>query len=282
MNKILSAAALAGFVSLGAFAASAADLVAPDVAPTQPAPSRFGWLAGDYSLTLGAAFLGQPRFEGSDTFYFGVQPLVSLGRKGSVTRFSSRNDNISFALYDAYDVRAGLTGKIVFPRDQDDADDLEGLHEVDWGAEVGGFAEFYPTDWLRVRGELRHGIHAHDAFVADLAVDAFADITPVLQISGGPRLSLASADYFRTYYGVDADEALASGLSEYHPGGGFKSVGFGGAINWKTTDRITTTLFGEYERLLGPAADSSLVRERGSQNQFTVGVSATYRFDFSL
>jgi MipA family protein len=34
--------------------------------------------------------------------------------------------------------------------------------------------------------------------------------------------------------------------------------------------------------LLGPAADSSLVEERGSENQFKVGVSATYRFDFTL
>ena len=36
---------------------------------------------------------------------------------------------------------------------------------------------------------------------------------------------------------------------------------------------------GEYARLLGPAADSSLVKERGSPDQFTVGVSASYRFD---
>jgi outer membrane scaffolding protein for murein synthesis (MipA/OmpV family) len=33
---------------------------------------------------------------------------------------------------------------------------------------------------------------------------------------------------------------------------------------------------------MGPAADSSIVRERGSRNQFTMGVSATYRFDFTM
>lgn len=33
---------------------------------------------------------------------------------------------------------------------------------------------------------------------------------------------------------------------------------------------------------VGPAADSGLVNERGSKSQFTVGVSAAYRFDFSL
>jgi outer membrane scaffolding protein for murein synthesis (MipA/OmpV family) len=33
---------------------------------------------------------------------------------------------------------------------------------------------------------------------------------------------------------------------------------------------------------MGPAADSSLVKERGSPDQFTVGVSASYRFDFKM
>jgi outer membrane protein len=81
---------------------------------------------------------------------------------------------------------------------------------------------------------------------------------------------------------VDAVESAASGLSQYNPGSGFKSVGAGGAITWQATDALETSLFAEYARLTGPAADSSLVQERGSRNQFTVGTSAVYRFDFSL
>ncbi len=68
-------------------------------------------------------------------------------------------------------------------------------------------------------------------------------------------------------------EAAASGSSGYNPGGGLKSVGLGGAVTWKVTDPMTASLFGEYSRLEGPAADSSLVRESGDRNQFTVGVS---------
>ena len=50
----------------------------------------------------------------------------------------------------------------------------------------------------------------------------------------------------------------------------------------QVTDPMTASLFGEYSRLEGPAADSSLVRERGDRNQFMVGVSTTYRFDFKM
>ena len=93
---------------------------------------------------------------------------------------------------------------------------------------------------------------------------------------------MASADYFDTYYGVDAEESKKSGLKEYDPGGGFKSVGAGGAITWKATDRVTASLFAEYARLVGPAADSSLVKQRGSKDQFMIGISTTYRFDFTI
>lgn len=240
----------------------------------------FGWLSGDWYLTLGATGLIAPNFEGGKQYMLSAQPIISLGKAGPAARFVSRNDNISLALVDDGGVRAGLTGKFLFSRSSDD--ELKGLDPVRWGGEVGGFFEFYPTDWLRARAELRHGIRAHNGFVADIAADAFYDVTPNVRISGGPRGSFASSGYFDAYYGVNAQEAVASGLSEYHPGGGLKSTGLGGAITWKVTEPMTASLFGEYSRLMGPAADSSLVKERGDRNQFMIGVSTTYRFDFTM
>jgi outer membrane protein len=242
----------------------------------------FGWIRGDWRLTVGVTGMVAPNFEGGKKYLLSASPIVSLGKAGPEARFTSRNDNISFSLFDNGAVRAGATGKIIFPRDEDDADELQGLDPVRWGGEIGGFAEFYPTDWLRLRGEVRHGIRAHQGVVADVSADAFHDISPAVRISGGPRLSFASAEYFDAYYGVSAAESAASGLSAYDPGSGLKSAGLGGAIDWKVTEKVTTSLFGEYSRLFGPAADSSLVKERGSENQFTLGVSASYRFDFEM
>jgi outer membrane protein len=241
-----------------------------------------GWFSGDWYLKVGGAGFVAPKFEGDDTYEFMFSPIISLGKAGDEPRYSSRNDNISLGLIDTGAIRAGLAGRLVMPRDADDSDDLAGLDDVPFGVEVGGFAEFYPTDWLRVRGEVRRGFSAHEGVIGDVAVDAFADITPEVRVSGGPRLSFASSDYFEAYYGVDAAEAAASGLTPYSPGSGMNSVGVGGAIDWKTTDRLTTSVFAEYERLIGPAAESSLVEERGSPNQAMFGVSATYRFDFQL
>lgn len=277
--RILSLALVAGTLIPFGSIAYAADVQQTDIYAAETVqPTRKHFWSGDWYLKVGAAGLVAPKFEGSNKYRFSAQPLISLGRQGESTRFSSRNDNVSFALIDNNRIRAGLAGKLLFERD----DDIHGLKDTKFGGEVGGFAEVYPTDWMRVRGEVRQGIRAHKGVVADISADAFYDVTPVIRVSAGPRATFASKDYFKTYYGVDAEESAASGLSEYNPGGGFKSAGFGGAINWKATDKIDTSLFGEYTRLQGPAKDSSIVKERGSRDQFMVGVSATYRFDFSL
>lgn len=267
---------------LQALLLAAATVLAGQASAAEAGNGLFDWVHGDWKLVIGATGMVAPDFEGASDMMFAVSPIVSLGKAGPEARFTSRDDNISLSLFDNGAVRAGVNGKILFSRDAGDSDDLAGLDPVRWGAELGGFAEFYPTDWLRVRGEVRHGIRTHDGVVAELRADAFHDVTPAVRISGGPRMTFASADYFDTYYGVTTAESVASGLSEYDPGGGLGSVGVGGAIDWKTTDQFTTSLFGEYQRLLGPAEESSLVRERGSANQFTLGVSASYRFDFTM
>lgn len=238
--------------------------------------------SGDWYLKVGAAGFSAPRYEGAKGHLFQVTPLISLGKAGSTVRFSSRNDNPSFALIDSGAFRAGVTGKLVMPRDEGDSSDLKGLTPVKFGAELGGFAEVYPTDFIRVRGEVRHGIRSHDGVVADIAADAFVDVLPNVRVSAGPRMTIASKDYMEAYYGVKPSQVAASGLAAYDPDGGIHSVGAGAAITWQVTDKVETSAFAEYKRLVGSAADSSLVRQRGDRDQVLIGVAATYRFDFSL
>ncbi len=265
---------------------NAAALVLSTVVILSASPQSFAqegsWISGDWYLSIGAEVLTAPDYEGARDYLIEASPLISLGKAGSARRFSSRNDNISLGFIDTGNFRAGPTGKFLFGRDAGDSADLAGLDPVRWGGEIGAFAEFYPTDFLRLRGEVRHGIRSHDGIVADFAADAFTDVTSTIRLSGGPRLSFASSDYFDAYYGVTPAESAASGLAIYDPSGGVRSIGLGGAVTWKATEKATTSLFAEYSRLMGPAADSSLVNQRGDENQFLLGISATYRFDFSM
>lgn len=276
--RIIPALSLAGAVILVAGQAGfATDAVAVDAAVTEQAPRKHLW-SGDWYFKVGAAGLIAPQFEGGKRYRFLAQPLIDIGRKGDAERFSSRDDDMSYALIDTDNFQFGPTGLLLFKEKAE----IKGRHDAQFGAEVGAFVNYYPLDWMRFRTEVRHGIRTHNGIVGDVSLDAFYDVTPKIRISGGPRVTAASKDYFQNYFGVTDTESAASGLSAYKPGGGLKSVGVGGEINWKTTDHIDTSLFGSYNRLQGPAKDSSIVREMGSPNQYTVGVTATYRFDFSL
>lgn len=238
--------------------------------------------SGNWALTLGGSGFVGPKFEGAKKNSLQFSPIISLGKQGEGPRYVSRNDSPSLSLFDRGAFRAGIAGKLVMPRDADDEAELKGMKDVRLGLEVGGFAELYPTDFLRVRAEVRQGVRSHSGIVGDIAADAFVDVTPNIRVSAGPRARFASSGYFDRYYGVSADQAANGGPSAYNPGGGLHSLGVGGAIDWKPTENITASSFVEYRRLMGSAADSSLVRERGSANQLLVGLSASYKFNFTL
>jgi len=264
-------------------ALSAALIAGPaTIASAEEEGGDGGWFSGDWYLKVGGSGFVAPKYQGDDAYELMFSPIISLGKAGDDPRFTSRNDNISLGLFDNGGFRAGLVGRFVMPRDAGDSADLAGLDDIPFGVEVGGFAEVYPTDWLRLRGEVRRGFSAHEGIIGNLSADAFTDITPEVRVSGGPRMWFGNSEYFDAYYGVTPAESVASGLSPYSPGSGVGAYGVGGAIDWKTTEQLTTSLFAEYARLTGPAGDSSLVEERGSPNQYLFGLSATYRFDFQL
>lgn len=242
---------------------------------------RHFW-SGDWSVAVGSSVAHGPAFTGSRDDKYLFSPIISVGRQGETSRFSSRNDSAGFTLYENGPIRAGIAGKLITGRDAGTSKDLKGLSEVRFGGEIGGFIDIYPTDNLRARAEIRHGIRSHNGTVVDLAMDAFTDLTPEIRLSGGPRASYGTAGFSRAYYDVNTDEAAASGLSTYSASSGWQTVGVGGAITWKATRNIDASLFAEYNRMVGVASDSSLVQQKGSQNQVLIGLSATYRFDFSL
>lgn len=240
------------------------------------------WWSGDWYVKLGGEAFVAPRYQGDNAYMFSGKPLISIGKSDQGVRFSSRNDNPAVSVYENGGFRTGIVGKLILPRDGDTDDDLKGMDPVRFGGELGGFAELYPTDWMRIRAEVRQGIRSHDGIVADIAADAFADVTDTVRVSAGPRVSFATEGYMDAFYGVDSKASMKSGLSKYKADGGVQSAGLGAAVNWKATEKIDTSLFAEYTRLMGPAADSSLVKERGNENQFVLGVSATYRFGFTI
>ena len=75
--------------------------------------------------------------------------------------------------------------------------------------------------------------------------------------------SYASGQYMDAFFDVSAADAVASGLAPFSASAGFKDVGITGVIRYAFTDNWSASFIGNYTRLVGDAADSSIVRTGG-------------------
>ena len=161
--------------------------------------------------------------------------------------------------------------------------DADGNFTAAAGPAAGGaVVELWPMEWLRLRTEVRRGFGGHDGVVADVFLDAVWRPSKRWTIAGGPRLEFESSNALKPYFGITPDVSARSGLPAYKPSGGLETIGAGVQVSYLLTEQIRLYSFTEYERLVGSAADSPLVRLRGTPDQFTVGTGVTYSFDLKF
>lgn len=247
-----------------------------------PPGTSDGW---EVSARVGV--LTMPAYTGSDEYQVWAVPEVNV-KRGEF--FFSFFEGTGYNLMNDGTWRAGPIVKYQFGRDEDGdnplriggpvTDDLRGLGDVDDTIELGGFAE-YRAGSLVGKVEVRQGIGGHEGLIGELELKSQHMVNVFGKhsfLSFGPELTLADSTYNSSYFDVTAAQSAASGLSQYEADGGFLSAGLGAALAVPFTERVSLVGFGSYSRLLGDAADSSLVQARGSEDQFMAGFFLSYRF----
>jgi MipA family protein len=281
-RRALSAPLLAAFGAVAAFPDRASAQTAFTL-PARPFELPIGpSVSGNWTVMIGAGGEYKPDFEGSKHSVLSPVPIFSIRRAGTAEQFHGPRDSASIALIDFGDLRAGPAAKFVSSRKANNYSELNGLGDVKATVELGGFVEYFPVDWFRTRIETRQGLGGHKGVVADFSADF---IVPVLQrftISAGPRFTWESTKATSPYFGIDAVQAMATGLPVFNAKGGAHSVGVGGQVSYRINPQWEVRSYIEYDRLLGDAAKSPLVAMRGSVNQTTVGIGASYSFDFKI
>lgn len=262
------------FALAGLLAVMAAPVAAPAADFITPLPN-----SSDWTITLGVEGRLLPSFSGSDRYVIRPAPLFDIRRAGTPRRFSSPRDGFGFGILESGAFRLGPTAKLQLPRKESDDIRLRGLGDVNWAVELGLFAEYWPAQWLRTRVEVRQGVGGHRGIVSDLTADIVHPVTRQLTLSAGPRVTLVSAAFNQPYFSINAVQAAASGLPVFDARGGLYSYGAGAQARYEWTPQWATHIFVEYERLTGDAGKSPLVVQRGSRDQTTVGLGATYSFD---
>lgn len=277
MLSLRVTAALVGAASLSFSTFAAAEPVA-----TLPAVPYIDAASGLWTVTVGVGGQMQPSYAGAGSSELVAIPMISVRRAGTQVRFRSMRDNASFAVIDMGTFRAGPTLAYRTGRKASDHRELWGMRDVPYAIELGGFAEYYPTDWLRGRAEVRRGFNGHQGVVAEFAIDAVVPFGRDLIFAAGPRYSVMSDRVAETYFGVSASESYLSGLPAYDAKGGSAAVGVGGQLRYRINSDWDAIGWVEYDRLLGSAAGSPVVALNGSRDQVKYGLGATYSFDVGV
>lgn len=247
-----------------------------------PAYAQPAAVGSDWSLRLGGAALVAPSYEGSDSVAVRPVPLVDFTWRDVVFLDSRRGIGANLVTLGDPEGLGSLTaGPLAtwrFARKEGDDDDLRGLGDVKGGADVGAFARYS-------RGRIDLNLTAkRNVSDADLGgtveLGARYRLPPIGRtlVSFGPSATWADGDYMKSYFGVSADRVQASGLAAYAPSAGVKDVGVGALAIHPFGGNWALSAFGGYTRLVGDAADSPLVKQRGTANQVSIGLGLSYKF----
>lgn len=231
-----------------------------------------GQLEEKSQISLGAAMLVMPEFEGSKKHEFTMAPIIEYDQG---LFFLSTVNGAGLRVINASSFQMGPLVKYRPGRDQDDSDDLKGMGDVSSGAEAGLFANWQIFEKVGLKAEIMHGMGSAKGLTADLSLSYNNQLTEDLNFSLGLGGRYADSNYNDEYFGVSERQSLKSGYRVYNPGGGIKHVATQALFSYGLSDSLKLGVFGEYKRLTGPAADSPLVK-RGSANQFSSGLALTW------
>ena len=230
----------------------------------------------DLRVRVGLGAQLRPEFIGSDDSKLG--PLFDLDFARGSNEFAFEAPDYSFGLpvVSSGGFSAGPAANLARKRKESDVGAAIG--KVSTTIEAGAFASYQVAESIHLRAELLKGLGGHKGVVGQVGADGVWRDGDHYVFSVGPRLLFSNARYQRAYFEVTPAAALATGLPEYRPGGGIHGVAVASGVDYQFTPRIGLFGFARYERLVGDAADSPIVRELGSRNQLSGGLGLNYTF----
>lgn len=241
-----------------------------------------------WTLLLGAGVALSPNYLGDDRYSVSTLPYIRV-TKGE-RFFASVQEGLGYAVIKNDRFRAGPLASVEFGRDEDGGgpfrvagsktNDLIGLGDIDSTVSLGGFAEMN-FGKLALTSKAGKALGGHDGLTANIGLRYKSVLTgygPPLIYSVGPSLDFGDTRYTNAYFGVTAQQSENSGLTPFTASGGPSRIGLSANGIVPLTDTLSANIVLNVSRLLGDAADSALVTERGSRDQAFGGLFLARKF----
>jgi outer membrane protein len=239
-------------------------------------------------------------YEGSDYYKVGVVPFGRFSYK-EYQQYLQFGPNFGSRTYQARLNAMPYEGFELGPmlayrpgRKHVENRDVDRLPNIDNGAEAGGFTRYWLP--LGLPGRQAVGLdlsgaadvsNAYNGWWIQPGLDYKAGVSETVGFSARVFADYASANYMDEFFGISSGQSARSGLRQYNADAGWKDVGLALGVNWQFASNWFTGAVATYERLVGDAADSPVVRSRtlrgdggvaGSKNQAAGGLYVGYKF----
>ncbi|WP_300630583.1 MipA/OmpV family protein [Pseudomonas sp.] len=192
----------------------------------------------------------------------------------------STDDGLTWSALNTHGLTAGPYINYLSGRTSNGA--LQGLRNVSDMAEVGGFVQYAPADFWRVYAQLGQAVgggHAQSGALGKLGGELGYPLGGGIIGSTGLVAHFADARQANTFFGVDSHEAAVTGFRPYNASGGFQNVALTQSFAFPLATHWSLLTSASWVRLVGSAANSSIVRQAGDVNQGQVQTAISYTFD---
>lgn len=236
-------------------------------------------------LTLGGAMV--PDYEGSDDYQPAPFAAGKLAYDGYYieARGSKLRANVMPAGMLPFGLELGPSLAYRFGRDDVKNDAVDALRDIDGTVAAGGFAKIYTkavldeSDQLGFDVEILSGVGSdRDGTIITFGPSYSFSPWDSLRLGFNATATYANDRYNETYFGIDADNALRSGLATYDADGGIKDLGLSINATYILTEHWAITGNAKITQLVGDAADSPIVDDAGSATQGVVAVGFVFNF----
>jgi MipA family protein len=226
-------------------------------------PDWLGWIIGpsspgqgdQFAIGVGGAYM--PAYMGSKKYRF--QPLPAIDIKYG-RFFVTFEDGIGANFIDKENITIGAG---ITMADNYRAKDVpKGIGKLSFGVGARGFVKLRQFGFEATAGVTKILAGSTGGVVADFSLSRPIIISERLFLNPSIGTSWANKRHNSRYFGISAQQSVASGLPQFSAGSGFLDAKAELALQYRLTDHIGLGLVGGVTSLVGDVKNSPIVQKK--------------------
>ena len=225
-----------------------------------------------------------PDYPGSDDYMVGAAPFFRLTLPKSEYYLRLMATDLQANIIDHPWFRLGPALNYRFGRNDNIEDSVvKHMKEIDGTIEAGAFVGIELVDKDNPRQRFLSQVEflsdvggKYQGYNVSLTASYWFPVHKAIDLTFGGGITYTDDNYTETYFGVDNEDHVRTGLPVFKAQGGFTMARLNAAAVLHLSESWHLAAGAQWRPLLDDAADSPIVEDRGDKNQWIYGLGAAY------